>query len=48
MGLTKCRKENGCAWNKSEMRCCDDCRKKGTACSKCCKESCKKDGANDE
>jgi hypothetical protein len=39
--MTKCRKENGCAWNKLEKRCCDGCRKKNVCCSKCCDVECK-------
>ena len=39
--MNKCRKQTGCAHDKTAKCCCDDCRKKGTACSKACGLECR-------
>jgi hypothetical protein len=38
----KCRKQTGCYHTKTP-KCCNDCRKKGVACSKACDKECSKD-----
>jgi hypothetical protein len=39
--MSKCRKLTGCHHDKTDKACCDDCRKKKTACSKACEGECK-------
>jgi len=38
-----CKLLNGCGWDKNKKQCCEDCRKKGTACAKACDNECERE-----